>query len=179
MFIIAQILGLLGLIVIIISFQIQQKKRLLRLQMFSNLCFFGQYLCLGAISGCLMSLTAFLRNFLFSRYKTVPKTLVAAFIGIMIILTAVSYQNPFSLLPCLATIVYTLGLSSKKLLFVRLADVAACLFYLVFNVQVSAYFGIVSNLLELSSSLIGIVRFDCKKLWRRRKTATRQSSRRD
>ena len=179
MFILAQVLGLLGLVVIIISFQVRQKKRLLRLQMFANLGFFGQYLCLGAISGCLMSFTAFLRNLLFSRCKTVPKPLVAAFVAIMITLTAISYQDPFSLLPCLATVIYTLSLSSKNLLFVRLADIAACLFYLIFNIHVGAYFGIASNLLELSSSLIGILRFDRKKLWRRRKTATRQSYRRN
>ena len=51
MFWIGQILGLIALIILIISFQINNKGKLLRLQIYSSLFFAMQYLFLGAING--------------------------------------------------------------------------------------------------------------------------------
>ena len=163
MFILAQVFGFISLVVVVISLQAKQKQRLLRLQILSNLFLFAQYACLGTISGCLMCLLGLGRNFLYGRFKKVPRTLVAAIVLLIIILAIFSYDGPLSLLPCLATVVYTIGLSSRKMLFVRLADIAACLFYLVYNINVGAYFAIITTLVELSSSAIGIVRLDLKK----------------
>ena len=50
-FIIAQIFGLVALIILVISFQKNKKERLLKLQMFSSLLYAIQYVFLKAYTG--------------------------------------------------------------------------------------------------------------------------------
>ena len=58
MFYLGQLFGVIALVVLMISFQKNDKKTLLKYQILSSLFFAIQYLCLNAISGCLMNLIA-------------------------------------------------------------------------------------------------------------------------
>ena len=55
MFYIAQLFGIIALVILITSFQKNKKYPLLKYQIFSSLLFALQYLFLNAITGCLMS----------------------------------------------------------------------------------------------------------------------------
>ena len=159
-FIIAQVFGILGMVAMLVSFQLNRKTKLLWMQILSCIFYIGQYLCLGAFSGCLMNFLAMVRNFCFSRFERVPKYLIGLFIIAAIISLAFVYDQPLSLLPCFATIIYTIGLSSKKMLHVRLADLISCGLYLIYNLNVGAYTGTIATVLEATSTFIALWRFD-------------------
>lgn len=52
-FILSQIFGTIALVILIYSFQKNEKDELLKLQVFSSLFFSIQYIFLNAITGCL------------------------------------------------------------------------------------------------------------------------------
>lgn len=161
-FVIAQIFGAIGLILIVISLQMRRKKTLLKLQMVSCLMFVMQYVCLKAPNGCVMNGIAMVRNFIYGRYKKVPNWLVALVLLAIIVSAVVFYENPVGLLPGVATIVYTIGFASKNMRIVRGSDLLACLFYVAYNISVGAWMGLAATLLEMIFTIIAIVRYDIK-----------------
>lgn len=105
MFYLAQIFGIIALILLIISFQINKKDTLLKYQIFSSLFFSVQYLCLNAISGCLMNLMSLVRNIIYKKYKNaIPVIYLLLIILGMMILSIFSYNGLISLLPTIAVI---------------------------------------------------------------------------
>lgn len=163
-FIIAQVFGVFGMIAMLISFQMNRKHNLLWMQILSCIFYIGQYLCLGAFSGCMMNFLAMIRNFTYSRFKKTPRYLIGVFVLATVIISFFTFSGPISLLPCLATLVFTIGLSSKNMTLVRLADLVACALYLVYNLNVEAYTGAVATVLEATSTLIAMARFDKHKI---------------
>lgn len=159
-FVVAQVFGLVGLVLMIVSFQINHKQKMLHLQILACIMHALQYLCLGALSGCLMSALAGARNYAYGRLKKVPKALVAMVVICIIVLTAVFYDGPASILPGIATVVYTVGFASSNLTIVRTSDVVACIFYIIYNIVVGAYTGLATSVLEMLFTLVAMLRFD-------------------
>ncbi|MGN1379406.1 MAG: YgjV family protein [Bacilli bacterium] len=71
MFIASQVMGLFSLIIYIISFQIDNRNKLLNLQIFANIFAVFQYLLLQAYSGMAMFIIAILGNYLFKKNKSI------------------------------------------------------------------------------------------------------------
>ena len=62
----AQILGFVGMTLNLISFQLKEQKKLIRLQFFSSIVFACHYLLLGAITGCILNVVGIARAFVYS-----------------------------------------------------------------------------------------------------------------
>ena len=162
MFILAQILGAIALFILVLSFQKNEKQSLLKYQIGSSIFFAAQYLFLQAYTGCLMNITCALRNILFKKYdkEKVPIYLLIFIVFIMLILSLFSYTGPISLLPCIACILYTISIWQSNLKVTRIVEVISCSLYIIYNIKVLAYVGLVSTMIELISALIAIYRFD-------------------
>ena len=165
MFILAQILGAIALLILFLSFQKNEKQTLLKYQIGSSIFFAAQYLFLQAYSGCLMNLTCMVRNILFRKYegKNIPIYFLVLVIFIMIVLSLFSYVGPISLLPCIACVLYSYGVWQNNLKITRKIEVISCSLYIIYNINVLAYVGLISTLIELISTLIAIYRFDIRK----------------
>ena len=161
MFWLGQMMGVIALIILILSFQINNKKRLLTLQIFSSLFFALQYLFLGAISGCLMNLMTSIRNIIFRKFKNIISLIVIIFI--MVILSIFSYNGLISLLPSIAVIIYSIALWQDNLTITRVTEVISCLLFIIYNIKFYAIFGIISTILELIFAIVAIYRFDLRK----------------
>lgn len=165
MFIFAQILGGIALLILILSFQKNEKQTLLKYQIGSSVFFAAQYLCLQAYSGCLINIACIIRNILFRKYtgKKIPIYYLIFIICIMIVLSLFSYVGPISLLPCIACVLYSCSLWQDNLKITRIVEVISCSLYIIYNIKVLAYVGLVSTIIELVSALVAIYRFDVKK----------------
>ena len=164
MFYIAQIIGTIGLIIVILSFQKNNKENLLKYQIVSTLFFGTQYILLNALSGFFMNTTMCIRNLIFLRYKNrVPKKYLTLIIIIMIFLSLLSYNGPISLLPCIGSIAYTITLAKYSIKATRIANSITCALYIIYNINVLAIAGIISATIELISTIIAIYKFDIKK----------------
>ena len=67
--IIAQGFGILGLIIIVLSFQFKENKKFFIFQGLGGLFFFLNFIMIGAVAGALFNLTNFVRGALFSKNR--------------------------------------------------------------------------------------------------------------
>ena len=160
-FIIAQLFGLFALIVLIISFNTKNKKRLLKYQIFSCLLYGLQYLFLKAYTGFLMNIVCMIRNYLFYKSKKkIPIYYLIIIISLIIILGIISYKDIFSLLPISAVILYTIALFKGNTKIIRIFELICCLLYLLYNIKVQAYIGVISTIIEFIGCTILFIKHD-------------------
>ena len=163
MFYIAQLFGIIALVVLIMSFQKNKKDTLLKYQIFSSLLFALQYLFLNAISGCLMNLMSLIRNFIYKKFNDkIPIIYLILIIICMIILSLMSYKGIISLLPTFAVILYSVALWQKNLTITRIIEIISCSLYIIYNIKVLAISGLISTFIEMFSAIIAIYKFDIK-----------------
>lgn len=166
-FVIAQIFGSIALIVLIISFQKNEKKKLLKYQIFSSLLYAIQYAFLGpeAYVGCLMNLTCMFRNFIFNKYqeKRPPLYWLIIVIILMITFSLLTFKGLISLLPMLAVVLYSIVVWNGNLKKVRIVEIISCLLYIIYNIRVQAYAGLVATIIEMLGAMVALYKFNIKK----------------
>ena len=160
-FIIAQIIGAIALIILIISLQNNSKKRLLTYQMISSLLYALQYFFLKANTGCFMNLICMIRNWIFNRY---PKTRPPIYwlIIIMVYTSSLSYAGIISTLPMIAVVIYSIALWNGNLTKIRITEVISCTLYIIYNIKVLAITGLIATIIELLGAVFAIYKFDIK-----------------
>lgn len=164
-FIIAQIIGILALIILMLSFQKNEKKLLLNYQIISSLLYSIQYAFLGAYTGSLMNLTCIARNFIFNKYNSkVPIYWLIIIVVLIITFLLITYIGIISLLPMFAVVLYSIAVWYGNLKLIRCTEVISCTLFIVYNIRVLAITGLIATIIELISALIAIYRLDIKKL---------------
>lgn len=159
-FIMAQILGLFALIVLLISFSKKDKDELLKYQIMSSLLFGLQYLLLNAITGFLMNIVCMIRNYIFSRYKKIPIYYLIIVIILMVTLGLISYRDYYSLLPIIAVILYSIALYKGNTRIIRIIELISCSLFIIYNIHVDAYVGLISTMIEFLGCLVIFIEID-------------------
>lgn len=164
MFFLAQLFGLIGLIILVISFQQDKKDKLLKYQVFSSLFFSIQYFCLNAITGALMHGMTLIRNIIFKRFKTkVPIIYLIIIISFMVILSAISYEGIISVFPAIGVILYSIAIWHGNLTMTRCVEIFGCILFIIYNIKYFAITGLITTIIEMMSAIIAIYRFDLKR----------------
>jgi len=164
MFYLAQVLGVIALIILSLSFQKNKKGTLLKYQIFSSLFFALQYLCLNAITGFLMNIMTMIRNVVFKKHENkVPIIYLIITVFAMIILSAFSYDGIISVLPTIAVILYSIAIWQKNLTVTRIVEVISCILFIIYNIKVLAITGLISTIIEMFFAIVAIYRFDIKR----------------
>lgn len=161
-FIIAQIIGGIALVILIISFQKNNKVNLLKYQMVSSLLYSVQYAFLAALPGCFMNLVCMFRNIIFKKYEKAPLYLLLIIVFLMIILSMSTFNGFISLLPMFAVVFYSIALWSGNLKIIRLTEIVSCLLYIVYNIYVGAITGLVATVIEMLGAMVAFYRFNIK-----------------
>lgn len=165
--IITQGIGFVGVLFFIISFQIKSNRKLFIMQLLGSGMFCCQFFLLGAYSGMVSLLAIMARNALLIKVRDWPwvrsqKTL-AAFLVICIGCVALTWQGPVSLLPLLAmvgtTVAYWTDNAQKIRLGILVFDVPG---WLIYDIIVGSWGGVVNELITLASVLISIRRYGWK-----------------
>ena len=156
--------GIIAIVFLIISFQINDKNSLFKYQIMSSFASFFQYLLIGGLMGALMNLLAGIRNCVFRRYDgKIPLFILIIFIVLITFLSMISFDGNISLLPMLAVLNYSYALWTLDLRLIRLINSLASTLFLIYDVCVFSVTGFLLHFLEMSSALVSIYRFDIKK----------------
>lgn len=160
--IIAQVMGAIALINLVLSYQQENKKKFLVCQTIANIFYALQYICLNALSGFISSIISTLRSIIFYFYQKNNKNIPIIYLFIFIIITIstllFTYDNIFSVIPVFITSVYTYGTWQKSLKLTYLIGVMAGILWVVYSYMVGAWVGILAGIFELVSSIIGYIR---------------------
>lgn len=164
--IIAQGVGVLGIIASIISFQCKKHKPLMVFRTLNETLFAVQYIMLGAYTGAAMNIVGSIRNVIFAKQvekgKSTKKTGVFFSIAFVLFCLA-TWSGIKSVLIAFAKVISTFAYGNKNTAFVRCMILLTSSMWLVYNLLVKSYAGCLCELFTLCSIIVGIIRFDLLK----------------
>lgn len=167
MFIVAQIFGLLDLVLTWISMQINDKKKIIFLMalvnIFSAICF----ILLGSISGALICgfavLQVFINKICEEKFNKVPSWLIAIYIIISVLLGFISFNRYVDIIPIICSVLYSLTIIQGKEKNIRMLSLINILLWVAFDLVYGAYTTVISDFITVISTVVGIYRFDFRK----------------
>lgn len=164
-FIVSQVVGLVSLIMLFNSLQVNEKKNILKFQTLSSFFLSLQYLLLNAMTGFYMNLMCLIRNFIYNKWNNnIPVIYFILISTIMLVLGLIgSVNNAIDFLPTVGVILNTYGLWQKNLKITRFTEFLACSMVLIYNFQYYSITGAIASLIEIAFVIRAIYRFDFKK----------------
>lgn len=171
----AQIFGIVGMICNIIVFQQKTHKKVLIWQFFAALTFCLNYLLLGAVVGGMLNLIGALRSVVFY-FKEKTHADSVAWLVLFIVAFASSYPLTFLVfdtectlksfiieaLPIIAMIIATVSLRLGSARAVRFLGLFSSPLWLIYNCFSGSIGAIASEILNLISIIVGIIRIDLR-----------------
>lgn len=176
---IAQGIGMVGLIFAIISFQNNKRNLILVFLGMAQMCFIVHFALLGVWTASAMNIVGSTRTFFFmlrGRKKWMDNDLVMyVFISLFFIAGILSWQNWLSLLPIMAMAIETIGVWQKDPRKIRFIVIIPRPMWITFNVIHRSYAGMLTELFVITSLITGIIRFDILP-WVEKKKETKKQS---
>ena len=179
---IAQLLGFAGMTLNLISFQLKEQKKLIRLQFYSSIIFSVHYLMLGAAMGFLLNSLGICRAFVFSnkdkpwaRKKGWLPLFICAYFMVYVLTFTVfgmertTYNILLEFLPVIGMTATTIGFFLENATKVRLLSLTNAPTWLVYNILRGSIGGALTEVFCLISVVVGIIRLDLKKLKKNKK----------
>ncbi len=164
MYIIAQVLGIVGVISLFLSILYNNKKQIVILQIISSLFYGLEYLFLNAIPAMIMSFISLLRCIIFYLFerknKKVPVIVLIIIILAIILIAKFLNYGVMGYFPIICTLLYTIGIWQKNLNLFRIITLIVSCIWIGYNIYVGAYPSLIENIVEIITSLTAIYKFN-------------------
>ena len=161
-FYVAQFFGFIGLVLLVASYQVKVKRKLITLQICANLFYGVQYLLLQAISGLMIMAVATTRCFVFNLYvikeKDIPLYQLIIFLILPVLLAPFIVIDVVTALPIIVACIFTYALWQKNMYVTYICAIVVCVIWSIYMFAVGAYISIIANIIEIIGSIVGIVR---------------------
>jgi hypothetical protein len=161
---VAQGIGMGGLIFAIFSFQNNKRNLILFFLGMAQLFFIFHFALLGVWTAAAMNIVGSTRTFFFifrGRKKwTDNNAIMYVFISLFLIAGLISWQNWLSIVPIIAMIIETVGLWQKNPRLIRFIVFVPHPLWLAYNFIHRSYPGVLTEVFILVSLITGIIRFD-------------------
>ena len=165
---VAFIVGLVAVTLYLLGYQQKKRKQIIIFNVTSRVLYILQYVLLSAYEGAVLDIAGTISS-LFAQKKNVPfikKHLWVFIVGvniIIIIMGALVYKNPLSILPVIAVILHTgaFWLDNEK--HIRLVSLAGSPLWLIYNFACGAYGSCIGDVLSIVSIVTAMIRYDYKK----------------
>ena len=161
-YIISQIFTILGIILLGSSYLCKSKRQILILTLLSSICYGGHNFLLGAITGVAMNIVTIITSiWLYINEKSKKETSLIFLITIsllIIILGILSYQNIFSLLPIIASLLFTYSIWQNNNKVYRWIGLLTSILWLSYNTYLHSIFGIISECILLGFKVTGVIK---------------------
>src|SRR5574344_528582 len=154
-----QLIGVLGFIFLAISFTQKKKEGILANQVISYIFYSIHYLLLNAKSGYIISVTNLVKC-LFLTIKDKHKFLQNNII-LYILATYYTYQDAYSLLPVVASIIYTSMLWQGTMKEIRVGAIINAFIWVIYDIHVLSYVCMVADSIILVINAVMLSRM-CK-----------------
>lgn len=164
--IIAQGFGILGLIIIVASFQFKENKKFFTMQGLGSIFFFLNFIMIGAVAGALFNLTNFVRGMLFlnrdKRWKLVVVEILytACFVFSIFSVGGDLIKIFFSALPYVALIFMSICMWKGNGKHIRLSQaIYMSPAWIIHNIYNFTLGGLVCEVINMVSSVVALVRY--------------------
>lgn len=167
MFLVAQFFGILVIISNVMAMQMKNKKQIIFMFILANLFSAINFVLLQSYSGAIICIFSIIQTFINKIFekkeKQVPKTIIAIYIIISIILGAITFNSYIDVLPIICSILYTITIIQHKEKNIRIISLANIILWIIYDIVYQAYTAAISDSFMTISTIIGIYRFDYKK----------------
>ena len=161
--IIAQVIGFLGTIVVVIGMQQKKYKHIVISKIGNEFLSSIHYLLLGGYTGMLANLASCLTNSCYYfRIKKGKSTLPfqIAFACMFVVIGALSWHGPISIFVVLAKLISSVALGIKNPRTIRILNLISNPCWLVYNIYMGSIAGIITDSLVITSVVIAVIRLD-------------------
>ncbi len=161
----AQFIGIVAFCLSVWSFQQNEHKKIVLLQLLANGFFVVHFYLLGAYTGALLNSIGFVRSVVFmcKRQKWASSNWWIVFFCVLCVAAGIyTWESWLSFLPLLAMIFTTVafGINNPKL--TRRLSFPSSPLWLIYNVVNQSWGGALTECFNMTSILIGMLRFDRK-----------------
>lgn len=162
-YILAQVLGYIGLACSVAAYQCKKHNRVMVLKTTNEVFFAAQYFLLGTYTGMAMNLVSSARNLIFAHLikkgkSTLPFQII--FCIFFVVAGIATWQNWISLMIILAKILTTIVYGMKNTKIIRFATVPTSVFWLIYNYSCRSSAGVLCEAFALVSIISAIIRID-------------------
>lgn len=154
-----QLIGLVGVGLLLVMFQVNNRRTILRIQMASSLIMALHFTLLGATTGAAMNLLRVTRNFFFIKYRD-RKWLLPVALAVFAAAGVLTWHDWTSILPVIGAAIGTTALWQNNPRYIRFLSILVPPFWFVYNFLHGSYAGMLGDTVTFSSVLTGIIRFD-------------------
>lgn len=158
--IIANIIGFIAFIVSLIAYHRKTKKEIFENMVITNVLDIIHYLLLSAYSGCFTKIIALIRNIVIIKKERIQwlssNYCLILFIIIYIISGIFTFTNIWSIFCIMAAIIYIILCWNGNELQVKKSAFFCYFLWLIYNISVQSYAGIVSNIISIISTFIAL-----------------------
>ena len=149
----SQVLIVIYYLVYSFTFGMKNKRKILFTSIIATLISAISYFLLNAYTGIAMCFVAIIRNIWFSKSKT--KFSLIAILLIIVICSVFTYQNMFSLLNSLATMIYTYSLWQDSTKIYKLLGISVNFIIIIYDISIKSIMGVIFMVIAFISSIIG------------------------
>jgi len=163
---IVQGIGFVALILVVVSFQLDNRKQILTLFLLVTVLFTIHFALLGALVGSAMNLIAAIRNFFFLHNEkkwAKSKLWLYVFITLFWLSGIITFTSPLSILPIVAMTIDSFVVWSSKTKTIRFGILLPRPLWFIYNYFVGSYPGMFVEVFVTLSIFVGIFRFDLSK----------------
>ena len=165
--ILAEGIGIVGLVIVVISLQQKDRSRVLVLQIFSNLCYAIQMLLYGSLSSSVLLIINLFRNIAFyyrDRISIRHKFLIPLFFCVLMLIDIIiNYEGIMSILLFIVCVLYTYGIWGDDMPFFRKTALVNQIVWTANSFYHGAIMSGISVICELISTSVAIYRYDIRK----------------
>lgn len=163
-YIVSQIIGLLGMCGHVISYQSKKQKKIMLWQLAASICFIVSFLLQGGYTGMALNMISAVRSVVYSNVQDkkwansilFPLVLSAASIAA----AAITWNGWVSAVPLLGQIIFAFAHRAKNPKTVRMMSLPGSLCWMAYNILIVNFSGIATELFISSSIIVGICRYD-------------------
>ena len=165
---IAQVLGLVALVLVCFSYNFNTKKLFFFYQILANIFYASSFLTLGVNIGGANTIVSIARVstlfYLEKKNKSPSKLLYIIFALSYLILGAVLFKSPLDLLAIISYEIFNLAMFTKNMRLVRILMIAPNLMIIVYNILSMTYTNAILDFIEISVLCYSIYRFRSKEI---------------
>ena len=164
---IANGIGLIGMVMAFLSYQNNNRKKMLAYQIGMSLIWVIHFYLLGAYAASAINFVGAIRAVIFyykGQYRWADSMLIpAAFCAANVVTTALTWTGPLDILALIATILQTLALYMKEPRHIRLMSLPASPMWMIYDICNKSYVGLCTECFVLTSLMIAFWRFDIRR----------------
>ena len=161
-----QLIGVIALTLAVISFQQKTHKNILIFQLLANIAFIIHFGMLDSYTGAVLNFIAALRSVVFvnkGKSWADNKFWLYLFCALSVAAGIFTWENWTSILPIAGMVCSTVAFWVKTPKCVRLISFPSSPLWLVYNALGHSYAGVITEIINMTSIIIAIIRLDIKR----------------